>query len=60
MTVFNSDMVSDSMNGLIRSGASVWPTKMFPEMDSVSAPEVRSVFCITTAIPRTIHCMTPR
>jgi hypothetical protein len=33
---------------------------MFPDADRVSAPEVRSVFCMTQAMPFTTSCMTFR
>ncbi len=49
-----------SMNGLINSGASVWPTKMLPAADNVSAPEVFIVLCMTKATPFTATCITPR
>ena len=44
----------------MRSGASVWPTKMLPAAERVSAPEVRMVRCMTQAIPRTTNCIAPR
>ncbi len=60
MTVLSSEGVNVLTNGLMRSGASVCPRKMFPAAESVSAPEVRRVFCMTHAIPFTTTCMMPR
>ena len=60
ITVFSSEGVNRATNGLINSGASVCPRKMFPAAERVSAPDVRSVFCITHAMPFTIPCITPR
>jgi len=60
ITVLSSERVIVPTNGLMRSGASVCPRKMFPDADSVSAPLVRSVFCIPHASPFTINCITPR
>ena len=60
ITVFNSDFVSRPMNGLIMSGASVMPTKIFPATERVSAPDVRIVRCMIQAMPRTRRCMMPR
>ena len=60
MTVKSSERVSVFTKGLMRSGASVWPRKMLPLAERVSAPEVRSVRCITQASPFTTSCMIPR
>ena len=60
ITVLSSDIVIRSTNGRMRSGASVWPTKMLPAADVVSAPLVPRERCIAHATPRTIRCMTPR
>ena len=49
ITSISSLLVSSGRYGLMTSGASVWPTKMFAAVESVSAPEVPIVFCITTA-----------
>ena len=60
MTDMSSERVMRSTNGLTSSGASVWPTKMLPAADRVSAPLVPIVRRITHAIPPTSRCMTPR
>ena len=60
ITVFNSEMVMLPTKGLMSNGASVWPTKMLPVADKVSAPEVPRTRCITQAKLRTTHCMMPR
>ena len=49
-----------AMNGLMVSGASVWPMKMLAATLSDSAPLAPITFCITTAMARTITCMMPR
>ena len=41
--------VMRGMYGLINSGASVWPMKMFAAVASVSLPLVRMALCITQA-----------
>ena len=43
ITVLSSDTVMWDTNGLMRRGASVWPTKMLPAAESVSAPLAPSV-----------------
>jgi len=60
ITAMSSERVIPSTNGLISRGASVCPTKMFPAAESVSAPDVPMVLCITQAIPFTAFCMMPR
>ena len=60
ITVLISLLVILPMNGLMRSGDSVCPRKMFPDALNVSAPDVLSVFCITQASDFTISCITPR
>jgi hypothetical protein len=60
ITAISSDMVMPAMYGLMSSGASVWPRKMLPAADSVSAPDVRMVRIITHAKPFTTACMTPK
>src|SRR5437764_568020 len=52
MIAINSESVAPEMNGLTRSGASVWPRKMLAAAESVSAPEVRIDRCMTHARPR--------
>ena len=49
-----------AMNGLMVSGASVWPMKMLAATFSDSAPLAPITFCITTAIAFTIAGMIPR
>ena len=60
MTHMSSDSVMSSMYGRTSNGASVWPTKMFAEADSVSAPEVLQVTNMILAKNITSFCMTPR
>ena len=60
MTVLSSDIVIRSTKGRMRRGASVWPTKMLPAAEVVSAPLVPRVRCIAQATPRTTRCMNPR
>jgi hypothetical protein len=48
------------MYGLMSSGASVGPRKISPAAASVSAPDVRSVRCMTQAMPFTSNCISPR
>ena len=60
MMVNSSDCVSPARNGRMVSGASVWPMKMLAATFSDSAPLAPIIFCITTAMPLTIHCITPR
>ena len=60
ITAFSSDIVIFSMKGLMTRGASVWPTKMLPAAERVSAPDVRIVRCMIHAIPRTTNSITPR
>ena len=60
MTAISSECVSRLMYGLMTSGASVCPTKMFALTDSDSGPLVPSARRTTYATPRTIHCITPR
>ena len=55
----NSDFVILEIKGLTSSGASVWPTKIFPETHSVSDPLVAIDFCMTRAIHFTINCIIP-
>ena len=60
ITVNSSEPVRLPTKGLMRRGASVWPMKMFPLAESVSAPEVWRVRCMIHAKPLTTSCMTPR
>jgi hypothetical protein len=60
MTVMSSDSVIRSMNGFTVSGDSIMPVKMFVAAQSVSAPEVRMVRCMTHAAARTKCCMIRR
>ena len=60
MIVSSSDRVIWSRNGLIRSGASVWPTKMLAVHDRVSAPLVPMVHRMNRAIASITRCMMPR
>ena len=52
--------VIPDIKGLMTSGASVWPMKIFAEQDVVSEPEVPITFCTTRAITLTIGCITPK
>ena len=51
ITLKSSDEVIWLRNGFTTSGASVWPRKMLALADSVSAPDVRIVFCMIRAMP---------
>jgi hypothetical protein len=53
ITAFSSDNVMPGMNGRTTSGASVWPMNTLALVESVSAPLVPSVHCITQARPLT-------
>ena len=60
ITVKSSDSVKPARNGLMVSGASVWPMKMLAATLSDSAPLTAMVFCMATAMARTTTCMMPR
>ncbi len=60
ITVSSSDFVRRGRYGRIVSGASVWPRNSEAATLSDSAPLVPISQAITTAKPRTIHCMMPR
>ena len=60
ITAINSDFVIFKIKGLTNSGASVWPTNIFPETHSVSDPLVPIDFCMTLAIHFTTNCIIPR
>ena len=60
ITAISSLFVRLSTYGLMSSGASVWPTKMFAEAESDSDPEVPMNRTITRAKSLTTHCRTPR
>jgi hypothetical protein len=60
ITAISSDFVIADTYGRMRSGASVWPTKMLAEADSDSAPEVPINFIITFANALTTSCSTPQ
>ena len=60
ITVSSSDRVSLGRYGRIVSGASVWPRKSEAATFSDSAPLAPISRAITTANPRTTHCMMPR
>ena len=59
MIAISSLLVAEERNGFTISGASVWPTKMFAAVESVSAPLVPMVFCITHASPCTTRVRMP-
>ena len=59
MTVMSSELVSLGRYGRIVNGASVCPRKSEAATFSDSAPLVPISQAITTAKPRTIHCITP-
>ncbi len=60
MIVSSSDWVMRPRYGRIVSGASVWPMKTLAQTLVVSAPDTRITLVIAQAMPRTIHCITPR
>ncbi len=52
--------VMRGMYGLMSSGASVWPMKMFAAAESVSLPLVRIALRITHATAWTTFCKMPQ
>ena len=60
ITVNSSERVSRARYGRMVRGASVWPRNREAATLSDSAPLVPISLAITTAKPRTTHCMTPR
>ena len=60
ITAISSDFVNLEIKGLTKSGASVWPTKIFPETLNVSDPLVPIDFCMIWAIHFTINCIIPK
>ena len=60
ITVNSSDSVKPGRNGLMVSGASVWPMKMLAATLSDSAPLTAITFCMATAMARTTTCIIPR
>ncbi len=60
ITVINSEYVRSGRKGRIVCGASVWPMKMLAATLVDSAPLAPITRCITTAMARTITCITPR
>ena len=60
ITAISSERVILPTYERIRSGASVWPTKMLAEADSDSGPDVPITFVMTTAKTLTTRWMTPR